>query len=340
MPDPPSAQPNHSDESTSTVLVALSLNLLIAAAKIGGGLLAGSSAMLSEGAHSIADSSNELFLLVSLRRSTRPADEQHPFGYGKERYVWSMLAAVGIFVTGACFSMYEGIREITHGGEHDSFYGVLYGVLGLSLVAEASSLAKAVRQLLALARQKQRSARRMVTHSTDTALTTVLAEDSTAVAGVLLATLGLALHQTTGNALWEGLASIAIGFLLAFVAFQLGRKNMDLLIGQSANAELRLRAWEYLAQSPGVDRVLALQTMQMSPTRVLVAARIDLDPGLDSERVEVIAGSIRAGLADRVPAAAGQIFLDVTDATPENTRTANDAYTELQADVARLREPN
>jgi cation diffusion facilitator family transporter len=334
--DPKAAPAAGSDESTPTVVVALSANLLIAVAKLAGGLIAGSSAMLSEAAHSLADTSNQVFLLVSLRRSTRPPDELHPFGYGKERYVWSMLAAVGIFVTGACFSMYEGIHAVTGHGEKGSYYPLLYGVLVVSVIAEGSSLLKAVRQVLALAKRHDRSPRRIARESNDTALTTVLAEDSTAVAGLVLAAIGLALHQITGDAAWEGAASIAIAVLLAFVAFQLGRKNMDLLIGQSANVELRLRAWEFLANADGVDRVIELQTMQMSPASVLLAARIDLDPGLDSERVETLAGAIRAGLAEQIPASAGQIFLDITDATAENTGAAERTYADLQADVAGL----
>jgi cation diffusion facilitator family transporter len=332
VPDTPTSRAG-ADESTSTVLVALGANLLIVIAKLAGGLVAGSSAMLSEAAHSLADTSNQGFLLVSLRRSSRPPDERHPFGYGKERYVWAMLAAVGIFVTGACFSMYEGIHAVLNSGETGSYYPLLYGVLAVSVIAEGSSLAKAVRQLLRLARHHQRSPRRIAQDSSDTALTTVLAEDATAVAGLVLAAVGLALHQVTGNAAWEGAASIAIALLLAYVAFQLGRKNMDLLIGQSANVELRLRAWEFLAAAEGVDRVLEVHTMQLAPASVLLAARIDLDPGLDSERVETLAGAIRAGLAEQVPSAAGQIYLDITDATPENTGMAESTYNDLRTDV-------
>jgi divalent metal cation (Fe/Co/Zn/Cd) transporter len=207
-------------------------------------------------------------------------------------------------------------------------------VLAISVIAEGSSLAKALRQVAVLSKRHHRSPRHVARESTDTALTTVLAEDSTAVAGLVLAAIGLVLHQVTGDAAWEGAASIAIAALLTYVAFQLGRKNMDLLIGQSANVELRLRAWDLLAESPGVDRVLEVQTMQMSPSEVLLAARVDLDPGLDSEHVETLAGAMRADLADAIPAATGRIFLDITDATPENTGAANTTYAGLQADVA------
>ncbi len=320
-------------ETTSTVIAAFAANLVIALAKLAGGLLAGSAAMLSEAAHSLADTSNQIFLLVSLRRSVRPADSTHPFGYGKERYVWSMLAAVGIFVTGACFSMYEGIRALTGDPGETSYYPVLYAVLAVSACAEASSLAKAVRQLRRLSKERELPARRVARDSPDTALATVLAEDSTAVVGVILAAAGLVLHQLTGHAQWEGAASIAIAVLLGFVALQLGRKNMDLLIGQSANPALRLAAWDYLAAAKGVDRVLEVQTMQLAPDSVLLAARIDLEPGLESEWVEQVAGRLRTDLAARIPEAAGHIYLDITDATAENSVVARRAYAALQADA-------
>lgn len=176
-----------------TVLVALGANLLIAAAKTFAGLYAGSPALLSEAAHSVADSLNEVFLLIAVRRSKRPTDERHPFGYGKERYFWALLAAVGIFVMGGCFSVYQGVQALRT-DQQESLRGYLTGlaVLGVALLAEGASLVRACYQ-----------ARRHREGATDPALRTVIAEDATAVTGVLLAAAGLVLHLATGQVAWE-----------------------------------------------------------------------------------------------------------------------------------------
>lgn len=318
-------------ESTGTVLLALSANVFIAVLKLAGGLLSGSSAMLSESAHSIADSMNEVFLLIALRRSERPPDALHPFGYGKERYVWSMLAAVGIFVTGACFSAYEGLHTILGGGEELTYAWLLYAVLAVAMLAEGSSWTKAVRQVLHTSHTTGRALLDTIRDSRDTTVTVVLAEDSAAVVGLVLAALGLLLHQVTGSARWEGVASLLIAVLLAVAAFGVGRQNMDLLIGQSAQVGLRLAAWDYLSQAEGVNAVLEVQTMQISDDSVLLAARVDLDDGMDSDGVEELAGRIRLGLAEQVPeAAAGQIFLDITDATPASAEEAHRVHERLR----------
>jgi cation diffusion facilitator family transporter len=322
-------------EGAITVYVALAANLAIAVAKLAGGLVAGSSAMLSEAAHSVADTGNEVFLLVSLRRSSRPADTAHPFGYGKERYVWSMLAAVGIFVTGAGFSTYQGLEAIFGSGHNGGeYYPILYAVLGVSALAEGSSLGRAIVQLSRASSDEGVHLWRAARHTSDTTLATVLAEDSAAVAGLALATGGLLLHQLTGSDVWEGIASLAIAALLTGIAVHLGRRNLHLLIGASADSGLKLIAWDYLARSEGVDQVLEVQTMQLAPDSVLVAARLDLTPGMDSERVETVVTTIRQGLAEQLPTVdAAQIYLDITDATPGALRAARDVYSELRSDT-------
>nr|WP_258054678.1 cation diffusion facilitator family transporter [Streptomyces sp. Ru71] len=287
-----------------TVLVALAANLVIAVAKAVGGLLAGSPALLSEAAHSVADSLNEVFLLAALRRSRRPADRRHPFGYGKERFFWSLLAAVGIFVMGGCFSFFQGF-EALHSGTEEKFSGYVAGliVLGVALLAEGASLLRAVHQVR---RQGGTAGLR------DPALRTVVAEDGTAVLGVTLALAGMALHMATGQVGYEAAASIAIGALLVCVAYHLGREARDQLIGEAADPEASDRIRRLLARQPEIDSVEALFSMKTGLDSALVAARIDLVPGLDSERVEEVAVRIKRSIADAVPEAA-QIFLDVTD---------------------------
>lgn len=288
-----------------TVLVALAANLVIAVAKAVGGVLAGSPALLSEAAHSVADSLNEVFLLAALRRSRRPADTRHPFGYGKERFFWSLLAAVGIFVMGGCFSFFQGVEALRDGAD-ETFSGYVVGlaVLGVSLIAEGVSLMRALHQV--------RGQGGGLAGLRDPALRTVVAEDATAVLGVTLALIGMALHMVTGQVVWEASASLAIGVLLVYVAYRLGRDARDQLIGEAADPELSGRIQALLRAQPEIDSVEGLFTMKMGLDSTLVAARIDLVPGLDSERVEEVSERIKRSLTHMFPDA-DQIFLDVTD---------------------------
>ncbi|MFF8095285.1 cation diffusion facilitator family transporter [Streptomyces sp. NPDC016675] len=292
-----------------TVLVALAANLVIAAAKAVGGFVAGSPALLSEAAHSVADSLNEVFLLAALRRSRRPADRRHPFGYGKERFFWSLLAAVGIFVMGGCFSFYQGVEALRTGAQEE-LGGYVAGliVLGVALLAEGASLLRALHQV--------RGQGGLATGLRDPALRTVVAEDGTAVLGVTLAMTGMALHMVTGQVVWEACASLAIGALLVYVAYRLGREARDQLIGEAADPEASGRIRALLCAQPEIDSVEALFTMKTGLDSTLVAARIDLVPGLDSERVEEVAVRIKGSIARTVPEAR-QIFLDVTDRLAE-----------------------
>ncbi|MFG3024186.1 cation diffusion facilitator family transporter [Streptomyces sp. NPDC048254] len=309
MEEQPEAQPEgHSERSDAdrrtrlTVFVALAANLVIAVAKAVGGVVAGSPALLSEAAHSVADSLNEVFLLAALRRSRRLPDERHPFGYGKERFFWSLLAAVGIFVMGGCFSVFQGVEALRNGAD-EKLSGYVAGliVLGVALLAEGASLVRALHQ----ARREDRGLR-------DPALRTVVAEDGTAVLGVLLAMTGMVLHMVTGQVAWEASASLAIGVLLVFVAYRLGADARAQLIGEAADPELSRTIRQRLAEEPEIDSVEALFTMKLGLDSTLVAARVDLAPGLDSEEVEEVLVRIKRSL-DREFGETDQIFLDVTD---------------------------
>ncbi|MET8473447.1 cation diffusion facilitator family transporter [Streptomyces sp. NPDC006422] len=289
-----------------TVLVALAANLLIAVAKAVGGLIAASPALLSEAAHSVADSLNEVFLLAALRRSRRPADRRHPFGYGKERFFWSLLAAVGIFVMGGCFSFFQAFEALTSGGQEESRSGYVAGllVLGVALVAEGTSLARAVHQVRAQPGDGIGS---------DPALRTVLAEDGTAVIGVLLAAGGMVLHMVTGRIEWEAAASLCIGVLLVYVAYRLGRSARDQLIGEAVDPELHRDIRDLLAAQPEIDNVATLHTMRLGLDSTLVAARVDLAPGIESERLELVLERVKRAVRERWPEA-DQVFLDVVNA--------------------------
>jgi len=304
-------------ETTRTILTALAADLLIAAAKVAGGVIAGSPALLSEGAHSVADSCNQVFLLTALHRSRRRPDRGHPFGYGKERYFWSMLAAVGIFVTGGCFSFYQGVQTLRRPEAlTGSGFVVSAAVLGFALLAEGTSLVRAVLQVAREARRTGRSLRRALRGVEDPTVRTVLAEDSTAVLGVLFAAVGVVGHRLSGSAAWEAAGALAIGALLVYVAYRLGRTAKDLLIGVAVDPALQHRAYRMLSEQPEIDAVTSLMTMRLGPGSALLAARVDLEAGLESEAVERACVRVKKELAERCPEFA-EIFLDITDAGRE-----------------------
>lgn len=314
-------------DSRASIYAALAANGVIAAAKLVAGLLTASPALMSEAAHSVADSLNELFLLASLRRSGRAADRRHPFGYGKERFFWSFLAAVGIFVTGGCFSLYQGVRAWqAPQRETGTELIVAAVVLVVALLAESGSLAKALSQARERAlggreREQERECEREGGRprgvsgrdlAADPALRTVIAEDGTAVLGVFVALAGIGMHALTGEPRWEAAASWVIGVLLLIVAFRLGTEAQRELIGQSVDPRLQEQLTVFLARQPEIDTVIEVLTMRLGPDSTLLAARVDLRPGLDSERVEEVCGRIKRVLHERWPSC-DHVFLDITD---------------------------
>jgi cation diffusion facilitator family transporter len=298
-------------ESHKTVYLALAANAGIGVAKLAGGLISGSSAMLAEAAHSVADTTNQLLLLASLNKAERQPDDTHPFGYGKERFFWSFLAAVCIFVSGAVFSVFEGVHRIVAGGSEDGGVGVAFAVLALALVLEGSSLIRAARQTRSEAERNRRSFARHIRVSRDPTTKTVVFEDSAAVIGVLLAAAGLGLAQLTGNVVYDGAASIAIGILLAIVALALGRDTKGLLIGEGALPEEREALERVFCEHPRVDALDQLLTMAMGPGSLLVAARFDPASDLSSDEVEELADDLDRKLHEAVPEV-GEVFLDPT----------------------------
>jgi cation diffusion facilitator family transporter len=296
-----------------TVLVAGAANVVVGVAKLAAGLLTGSSAMLAEAAHSVADTLNQAFLLTSLRQGARPADERHPFGYGQERYFWSLLAAFGIFIAGAGFSVFEGILTLSRGGGHS--FTVAYVVLAVACVAESTSLIRASRQVRGEARQEKAQVIEHVRTSPDTTVKAALFEDTAAVAGLVLAAAGLALQQLTGSPVWDGAASIAIGGLLVVVAFRLGLDSRELLIGQAARPRDRELIQAEIEQTPGIAALLELLTMHLGPDHLIIAARVALDDEISADQAEDLADDIDRRLADRL-APTSHVFVDPTQAPP------------------------
>ena len=275
--------------SVLTVVLALAANALVGVLKLVAGLLTGSSAMLSEAAHSVADTTTEVFLFTALRRSGRRADRSHPFGYGKERFFWAMIAAVSVFVTGAAYSVFEGISTII---EHprdpaeEQYAWVAYAVLGLSAIIEGTSWQQAVRQVWREKRELRLSLLRYLRLSDDPTVKSVLFEDTAALIGLLFALAGVGLHQLTGSSVWDGVASVLIGVLLAFVAYALGRTNKNLLIGRSAEPRVMHAVFDHLADAPEVDTVVDLQSMLTGTDSILLCARVDFVDTLSAADLE------------------------------------------------------
>jgi cation diffusion facilitator family transporter len=280
-------------ESKKTVLVAAGANLVIALSKFVAGAISGSAAILAEGAHSVADTSNQIFLLLSLRMGDRPADEEHPFGYGKERFFWAFIAAMGILILGAGFSFLQGIAGLISGGEEDTTgYIAAYAVLTVSFVAEGISWLRAYRQAKAEAREQEMEFQEFVRESKDPTVKTVLLEDSGALVGIVIAFLGIGLSQLTGIHAFDPIASLLIGCLLVYIAIRLGRNTKGLLLGEAARPEDREKIRRAIERHDGIERVIELLTMVLGPESLLVAARVDLADGMTTDEVERMADEI------------------------------------------------
>lgn len=288
-----------SGESRLTVLLALGANIAVGILKLGAGLISGSGALLSEAAHSAGDTSTELFLLVAQHKSGRPADSAHPFGYGKERYFWSLIAAGVIFLSGAAFSVFEGIHTILSASESDTMLWINYPVLALAAVFEGISFRQATRQLKAQARERQESVTDMVRDPEDPTTNSVAMEDTTALIGIVVAALGVGLHQITGDSVYDGIASLIIGGLLVTVAFLLARACRALLIGKQADPRLLRAIEKHLEEQEEVDDVVDMLTMLVGSGRVLLCVRADFVNSVSAGSVEQACSRVDASLREK-----------------------------------------
>ncbi|MCU1657733.1 MAG: cation diffusion facilitator family transporter [Pseudonocardiales bacterium] len=289
------------DESTFTVLLALGANISVGVLKLIAGLVSGSGALLSEAAHSAGDSTTEVLLLIAVRRSDRPADREHPFGYGKERYFWSLLAAVAIFVSGAAFSVFEGLRTILGPNQPAELVWINYPVLALALVFEGVSFRQASGRLRRVTQRRRQSVVDYMRMPHDPTINSVVLEDSTALVGIVVAALGVGLHQLTGSRVWDGAASLVIGLLLLVAAFVLARANEALLIGQQADPRL-VRAIEVrLETAPEIDDVVDLLTMMIGTGRILVCTRVDFVDAVTAGELERACMRIDQQLREEFP---------------------------------------
>ena len=268
-------------ESLITVLVALGANLLIAGAKSAAAAVTGSASLTAEAAHSWADCGNEIFLLIANRRARRPPDRAHPFGHGREAYVWSLFAAIGVFVAGGAVSVARGIQELIHPEPAERFV-IGYVVLAVSFVLEGISFLQSVRQARSEAEPLQRDLIEHVMVTSDPTLRAVFAEDSAALAGLVIAAAGLAAHQLTGSAVPDAVGSILVGLLLGVVAVVLINRNLRFLVGEEADPRIRSAVLRALLEMPEVARVTYLRLEIIGPRTVFVTGDVDLT-GDDTE---------------------------------------------------------
>ncbi|MEO3407569.1 cation diffusion facilitator family transporter [Mucilaginibacter sp. CAU 1740] len=284
--------------SKTPIYTALAANLLIAAAKLTAALLTGSSAMASEGIHSLVDTSNEVLLLYGMRRSRLPPDEHRPFGYGKELYFWAFVVSLLFFALGGGFSIYEGIHHLLE-PEPVRNPEWNYAILGFALIFDGISLITALREF-----NRQRGGApfwQAVKQSKDPSTFVVLFEDAADVTGILLAFTGIALGQYFHNPYADGIASILIGLLLTFVAIFLVRESRSLLMGETASPQEVAQIIDLVQNAPGILQVSHHQSMYLSPEEVMLQLQVRFRPGLNSEDLVATTQQLRLNIQQLFP---------------------------------------
>lgn len=286
--------------STRAILAALAANAGIALAKFIGYLITHSSSMLAEAVHSVADTSNQALLLWGQRRAQKEADELHPFGYGRSRYFYSFVVALVLFSLGSVFALYEGYEKIAHPHALRSPL-VAIAILVVAIALESYSFRTAVVESRPL--KGRGSWWRFIRTSRNPELPVVLLEDTGALIGLIFALAGVGLTMLTGNPVWDGVGTIAIGVLLGAIAVILMVEMHSLLIGEGATAgeERAIRA--AVEGTPGIDRVIHLRTQYLGPDEMLVGAKIALPPNCDLRTVADVIDDAEARIRAAVSAA-------------------------------------
>ena len=298
-------------ESRRLVILALVANFLIAVTKFGAAAVSLSAAMFAEGVHSLADTGNQLFLLRGHSAAAKEPDVQHPYGRGKELYFWGFMVAVFLFVGGSVISIITGINKIRAGDHGGEGFWLALGVLAIAALFEGLiAFRPALKQFNET--RSGRSIVRAIRESKDPSLIVVLFEDSAALVGVSIAAVGLSVAQLTGEGLWDGLASVLIGLLLAGVAWFIAVEMKALLIGESATREERSRVRAATLSVDEVSRIDRLLTMQLAPDEILVNMDVVFDEGLGTQQMEAAIAEIEAEISVVVPSAK-KVFIEPVD---------------------------
>ena len=293
-----SPEPDHG--STGAIAAAFVANLGIAIAKFAGFLITGSSALLAESIHSLADSSNQALLFLGGRRARRPPTPLHPFGYGRARYFWSFVVALVLFSLGGLFSVYEGYQKLIHPHEITSPL-VAFGILGVAIVFESFALATAVRH--AQPERRERGWIEFIRSSRSPELPVLLMEDTAALLGLIFATAGIALALVTGNPFFDACGTLAIGVLLVAVAIVLAIEMKSLLMGEAAAADVIERIETEIQQGDDVRKVIHLITQHLGPEEVLVAAKVEFDSSLSMDALARAINACEERVRSSVPIA-------------------------------------
>ncbi|MFB7477180.1 cation diffusion facilitator family transporter [Kitasatospora sp. NPDC056184] len=307
---------------TKALVAALTANLGIAVSKFVAFAFSGSSSMLAEGVHSIADSGNQVLLLVGGKRAQRAATPEHPFGYGRERYIYAFLVSIVLFSVGGMFAVYEGYEKIAHPHELDNWYWPV-GVLVFAVALEGWSFFTAFREARKDKGTHGWSA--YIRRAKAPELPVVLLEDSGALIGLVLALFGVGLTAITGDGVWDGIGTLCIGLLLIAIALVLAVETRSLLLGESAHPEVVGRIRDALVDHDSVDRVIHMRTLHLGPEELLVAAKIAVPA--DSTAAEVAAAIDAAEVRVRraVPIARA-IYLEPDIYSAEKEAAGDDPY--------------
>jgi cation diffusion facilitator family transporter len=285
-------------ESTGEILKSLAVNVIIAVSKGVAAVITGSGAMLAETLHSFADCGNQLLLLKGVRATRRPPDHAHPFGYGRAMYFYSFIVALLLFFGGGVFSIYEGVHKIEHPEPVEST-GVALIILLVSIVLEGWSTLGNIRAMNQ--RRGSLGFYQYLRATKDSDLIVVFGENSAAVLGLVFAIAALVLAHETGDSRWDAIGSIAIGGVLVLVAAFLAREVKSLLVGEAADPAL-VRSFEELAElDPNVDRVLNVLTLQQGPGEIIVAAKLQFRPGMDTDTLVEAINAFERALKAKVP---------------------------------------
>ena len=267
-------------ESSGAIAAAFAANIGIAATKFAGFIITGSSSLLAESIHSVADSSNQGLLYLGGRQAARAPTELHQFGYGRVRYFWSFVVAVVLFSLGGLFAVYEGYHKIHDPHEIDS-PAIAIGILAVAFILESFALRTAIRH--ATPQRGRRTWRQYISESRSPELPVLLLEDSGALIGLACALLGVLLAVITGEPVFDGIGTLAIGLVLLAIAVVLAREMRSLLIGESASPELERQIDAELERGPEIRRVIHTLTQHIGPDEILIAAKAEFDPNLTTE---------------------------------------------------------
>jgi cation diffusion facilitator family transporter len=303
---PGGPKPAHHEDSLRAVIAALAANLGIAATKFAAFAITGSASMLAESVHSVADSGNQVLLLIGRVRSRREETEEHPFGFGAERYVYAFIVAVVLFVVGAIFSVYEGVSRIRH-PEHVLSPVVAFAVLAVAIGLESFSFRTAIKE--SGRTRGSASWRAFIRHAKAPELPIVLLEDFAALIGLGFALIAVILTTVTGDGRWDGAGSLAIGLLLGCVAAVLAVEMKSLLVGESAAPAVQQAIVRAIEEGGGIERVIHLRTLHVGPDSLLVAAKVAVSRDASAQAIAAAIDQAEVRVRAAVPIA-GLIFLE------------------------------